>query len=153
MSDLSIDTTNLSIRNLNKMIESYYSSEGVFKLNLRILSFGYKYGIPRESDIVLDMRFIRNPFYEEELKNLDGRNNKVIQYIEDQESYKVFFKSFTSLFVDTLPMFFEEGKKYLTIAFGCTGGIHRSVMVAEKFYKEMNRKKMDVFLDHRDLKK
>ncbi len=153
ISDLSIDTTNLSIRNLNKMIESYYSSEGVFKLNLRILSFGYKYGIPRESDIVLDMRFIRNPFYEEELKNLDGRNNKVIQYIEDQESYKVFFKSFTSLFVDTLPMFFEEGKKYLTIAFGCTGGIHRSVMVAEKFYKEMNRKKMDVFLDHRDLKK
>ena len=87
------------------------------------------------------------------LKKLTGKDQKIIDYIESQESFKQFFYNFINLQRKTLPMFFNEGKKFLTIAFGCTGGIHRSVMIADKFYKEINAKDLEIFVDHRDLRK
>ena len=148
-----IDTSHLSIPNLGKIISSYFSVDLENKLNLRILSFGYKYGIPREADIVIDMRFIKNPFYLKDLKKLNGRDEGVVKYIMSQRKFSEFYKNFLNLYKIMIPMFLDEGKKYLTIAFGCTGGIHRSVMMAEKFSEEIFSKEIDVFLEHRDLKK
>ena len=117
------------------------------------MSFGYKFGLPREADIVMDVRFIKNPYYIEKLKNLTGKDTPVINYLEKQEIYNSFLKKITSITLELFPVFKSEGKKYLTIAFGCTGGIHRSVAIAEKFYNNISNAKFNVFIDHRDLKK
>ena len=153
IADNIIDTTNLNLPNLRRILETNYSTSQQLKLNLRILSFGYKYGIPREADIVVDMRFIKNPFYIKELKKLTGKDRKVIKYISGQINFKNFYKLFLETHKIIIPAFLTEGKKFLTIAFGCTGGIHRSVMMAEKFSKDIFSKKIEVSLEHRDLKK
>ena len=153
ISDNIIDTTNLNLPNLRRILEKEYSTNQNIKLNLRILSFGYKYGIPREADIVVDMRFIKNPYYIKELKKLTGKDRKVINYILRQSQFKKFYKLFLQTNKITIPSFLMEGKKFLTIAFGCTGGIHRSVMMAEKFSKDIFSKKIEVSLEHRDIKK
>ena len=153
IADNIIDTTNLNLPNLRRILETNYSTSQHLKLNLRILSFGYKYGIPREADIVVDMRFIKNPFYIKELKKLTGMDRKVISYISGQINFKNFYKLFLETHKIIIPAFLTEGKKFLTIAFGCTGGIHRSVMMAEKFSKDIFSKKIEISLEHRDLKK
>lgn len=153
IADNIIDTTNLNLPNLRRILETNYSTSQHLKLNLRILSFGYKYGIPREADIVVDMRFIKNPFYIKELKKLTGKDRKVIKYISGQINFKNFYKLFLETHKIIIPAFLTEGKKFLTIAFGCTGGIHRSVMMAEKFSKDIFSKKIEISLEHRDLKK
>ena len=153
IADNIIDTTNLNLPNLRRILETNYSTSQHLKLNLRILSFGYKYGIPREADIVVDMRFIKNPFYIKELKKLTGKDRKVINYISGQINFKNFYKLFLETHKIIIPAFLTEGKKFLTIAFGCTGGIHRSVMMAEKFSKDIFSKKIEISLEHRDLKK
>ena len=84
---------------------------------------------------------------------MTGKDSEVIDYIYGQKSFRVFYENFFKLQKLTLPMFFAEGKKYVTIAFGCTGGIHRSVMMADKFYNEISSKDIETFIDHRDLKK
>ncbi len=152
-SDYMFDTTSITVPNLVKILTSNFSLNHNLRLSLRVISFGYKYGLPREADIIIDMRFIKNPFYIKKLKTLTGKDQKIIDYIESQESFKQFFHNFINLQRKTLPMFLNEGKKFLTIAFGCTGGIHRSVMIADKFYKEINAKELEIFVDHRDLKK
>ena len=153
VADHKFDTSALTIPNLGKILNSYFSTNENLKLNLRILSVGYKYGVQREADIMIDMRYIKNPFYIKNLKNLTGKDEKVIQYIESQKPFIEFFKEFSSLQKKTLPMFFNEGKKFLTIAFGCTGGIHRSVMTADKFYENIISRDFKAFVEHRDLKK
>ncbi len=153
ISDNVIDTTNLNLPILRRILETEYSTKQNIKLNLRILSFGYKYGIPREADMVIDMRFIKNPFYIEELKKLNGKDRKVINYILRQNQFKSFYRLFLQTNKITIPSFLKEGKKFLTIAFGCTGGIHRSVMMAEKFSKDIFSKTIEISLEHRDLKR
>ncbi len=151
--DYYIDTTNLNAINLSQILTGNFSENKNSKLCLRILSFGYKYGIPREADMIMDMRFLKNPFYSSGLKKLTGKDQKVIKFIESQNSFNIFFENFSKLFKKITPMFLNEGKNHVTIAFGCTGGIHRSVMVAEKFSKEMDTKLIEIQLDHRDLNK
>ncbi|MDC3091707.1 RNase adapter RapZ [Rickettsiales bacterium] len=145
VADHKFDTSALTVPNLGKLLN--------LKLNLRILSFGYKYGVPRESDIIIDMRFIKNPYYVKNLKKLTGKDMKVIKYIEKQKPFIDFFEEFLNLQKKILPMFFSEGKKFLTIAFGCTGGIHRSVMTANRFYESIVSEDLKAFVEHRDLKK
>ena len=101
----------------------------------------------------MDVRFLENPFYIEKLKKLTGKNKKVIDFLEKQEVFLSFFKLYLNLLNRIIPSYLLEGKKYLTVAFGCTGGVHRSVFVAEKFFKKINKKNVNLFLDHRDLKK
>lgn len=153
VADHKFDTSALTVPNLGKLLNSYFSTNKNLKLNLRILSFGYKYGVPRESDIIIDMRFIKNPYYVKNLKKLTGKDIKVIKYIEKQKSFIDFFEEFLNLQKKILPMFFSEGKKFLTIAFGCTGGIHRSVMTADRFYESIVSQDLKAFVEHRDLKK
>ena len=153
ISDYCIDTSNLTIPNLNNTLSGYFSSSNEQLLTLRILSFGYKYGIPRESDIILDMRFVKNPYYVQKLKKLTGKDEQVIDYLERQKPFMTFFKDYVKIFNNISSQFLKEGKKFLTIAFGCTGGIHRSVVMADKFYNEITKNNLNVFIDHRDLKK
>lgn len=151
--DITLDTTNLEVPTLQKTMHSLFALTKSAKINLRLMSFGFKFGIPREADIVMDVRFLENPFYIEKLKKLTGKNKKVIDFLEKQEVFLSFFKLYLNLLNRIIPSYLLEGKKYLTVAFGCTGGIHRSVFVAEKFFKKINKKNVNLFLDHRDLKK
>ena len=124
------------------------------KINVRIISFGYKFGLPREADIVFDMRFLRNPFYEKQLKSLDGKNLRVVNFIKKQEYFDFFFDRLLLLFNNILEGYKKEGKEHITIAFGCTGGVHRSVVSSDYFFTLINdNKKLRIFIEHRDIEK
>ena len=154
ISEFNIDTSNLSIQLLKKQVIGFFGKELHENTNIRIISFGFKYGLPKEADYVFDMRFIKNPFYVKNLKNLTGKNKKVISYIKQQDSFNLFLKRIEELFKSVVSGFREENKNYLTIAFGCTGGVHRSVVSSDYFYSRIKKyKKLKVFLDHRDLRK
>ena len=154
VSDFHIDTSELTPLLLRKQISGYFNVNSRTKINVRILSFGYKYGIPREADYVFDMRFIENPFYVKSLKKLSGKNEKVKNYVKNQKLFTEFFKLIDDLFDKIISGFKSEGKEYINIAFGCTGGVHRSVVASEHFFKILKKKTpIDVLIDHRDLGK
>lgn len=153
VADEIIDTSVLTIGELKKAISvvAGIQQSGKHYLNISVLSFGYKYGVPNDADIVYDVRFITNPNYVYELKFKTGRNKAVKQYIEEQKEFKTFFNLFSKLIETTLTGYIKEGKSYLTIAIGCTGGRHRSVFTSEKLAFFLKGKKYRVKLNHRDL--
>jgi UPF0042 nucleotide-binding protein len=153
VADEIIDTSNLTIGELKKVISVLVDIQQLEKryLNISIVSFGYKYGIPNDADIVYDVRFIANPNYVHELKYKTGCDKSVQRYIEKHKEFKVFFKEFSRLIKNTLPYYINEGKSYLTIAIGCTGGCHRSVFTAEKLAAFLKSRKYKVKLSHRDI--
>ncbi len=139
---------------LRKQLILLFGGNKKKKTTVRIMSFGYKYGLPREADFVFDMRFIKNPFYVKELKKLNGKNSKVKKFVKNQEYFNYFFDTIDTFFENVIDGFKEEGKDFLTVAFGCTGGLHRSVVSSEYYYSLLkNKKNLDVFIDHRDLRK
>ncbi|MDR1087053.1 MAG: RNase adapter RapZ [Endomicrobium sp.] len=153
VADEVVDTSNLTIGELKKVISvlaDIKQSEKQY-LNISVVSFGYKYGIPNDADIIYDVRFITNPNYVHELKYKTGRDKSVQKYIEKQKEFKVFFNEFSKLIEITLPGYINEGKSYLTIAVGCTGGRHRSVFTSEKLAVFLKKKKYKVKLIHRDI--
>ena len=148
-----LDTTDLTINLLRKKIKALFQKNIKIKPTVRIISFGYKNGLPREADFVFDMRFLKNPFYIKKLKKLDGRNPEVIKFVKNQGLFLFFFDSMETLINEILNGFNDEGKDYITIAFGCTGGVHRSVVSSEYFHSFLQKnKEIEVFIDHRDLK-
>jgi UPF0042 nucleotide-binding protein len=153
ISDEVIDTSNLTLGELKKNISVILRIKHFNKkyLNISIISFGYKYGLPSDSDIVYDVRFITNPNYIHELKNKNGIHKSVKKYIEKQDTFNDFFTIFSKLIETTISGYINEGKSYLTIAIGCTGGKHRSVCVAEKLAVFLKHKKYKIKLDHRDI--
>jgi UPF0042 nucleotide-binding protein len=153
VADEVIDTSDLTIGELKKVISvlAGIRQSGRQHLNISILSFGYKYGLPNDADIVYDVRFITNPNYVHGLKFKTGKDEAVRKYIEKQKEFKVFFNIFSKLIETTLPGYIKEGKSYLTIAVGCTGGQHRSVFTAEKLVRLLKSKKYKVKLNHRDI--
>ncbi len=152
--DFYLNTSDLSINLLRKQLILLFGGNKKKKTTVRIMSFGYKYGLPREADFVFDMRFIKNPFYVKELKKLNGKNSKVKKFVKNQEYFNYFFDTIDTFFENVLDGFKEEGKDFLTVAFGCTGGLHRSVVSSEYYYSLLkNKKNLDVFIDHRDLRK
>jgi len=154
ISDYYINTSSLSLALLKQKIERYFNINTKLNVRIRIISFGFKYGLPREADFVFDMRFIKNPFYDKNLKYLNGKNKKVINFVKKQKLFKLFSKNLEISILKLLLGFSNEGKAFVTIAFGCTGGIHRSVVSSEDFYKFLNtQKQFDVSIEHRDLKK
>ena len=154
ISDYYINTSSLSLALLKQKIERYFNINTKLNVRIRIISFGFKYGLPREADFVFDMRFIKNPFYDKNLKYLNGKNKKVINFVKKQKLFKLFSKNLEISISKLLLGFSNEGKAFVTIAFGCTGGIHRSVVSSEYFYKFLNtQKEFDVSIEHRDLKK
>jgi len=153
ISNYYINTTDLSINLLRKKIKVIFNKDINIKTTVRIISFGYKNGLPKEADFVFDMRFLRNPFYEKKLKSMNGKDKKIIEFVKNQEHFHLFFDRITNLFDRMLGGFKDEGKDYITVAFGCTGGVHRSVVSSEMFFSFLKLKKgIEVFIDHRDLK-
>jgi UPF0042 nucleotide-binding protein len=153
LADEVIDTSNLTIGELKKLISMFTGTRhsGKRYLNISVISFGYKYGLPNDADIVYDVRFITNPNYVHNLKFQTGRDKAVKEYIEKQKEFVSFFNLFSKLINITLMGYINEGKSYLTIAIGCTGGRHRSVFTAEKLVKFLKSKKYKVKLNHRDI--
>ncbi|MDR3092377.1 MAG: RNase adapter RapZ [Endomicrobium sp.] len=153
VADEVIDTSDITIGELKKVISALAGIQrsGKQHLNISVLSFGYKYGLPTDANIIYDVRFIANPNYVHGLKLKTGRDEVVRRYIETQKEFKVFFNIFSKLIEKTLPGYIKEGKSYLTIAIGCTGGRHRSVFAAEKLAGFLKSRKYKVKINHRDI--
>ncbi len=128
-----IDTTDLTVHDLRRQIVATFGREraGQLGLHLRFVSFGFKYGLPVDADLVLDVRFLQNPYFVDALRDLTGRDPAVRAYVMDSEEGKEFFERAVQLLEYCLPRFEREGKSYLTVAIGCTGGRHRSVALVE----------------------
>jgi UPF0042 nucleotide-binding protein len=147
-----IDTSNLNVHELKRMISRLYTvypEEDTLHVN--VLSFGFKYGVPAEADIVMDVRFLPNPFFIKELRDLNGTQDPVIRFVMQQGQTQIFLDKFTELINYLLPRYREEGKNYLTIAVGCTGGKHRSVVVSEQLRVQLAGLGYPVTAGHRDV--
>jgi UPF0042 nucleotide-binding protein len=150
--DLIIDTSGLSPHELRERIrEAFADSPPEAGLKVSLASFGFKYGTPRDADLVLDVRFLPNPHWVDELRPLPGTDERVCAYVEGQPQYGEFVKRLRELLDVVVPGYVSEGKAYLTIAVGCTGGRHRSVVVAEELARYFNERDMPVTVEHRDL--
>ena len=150
-----IDTSNLLTRELNQEIRKIFVEGKEYKnLYVTVLSFGFKYGIPSDADLVFDVRFLPNPYYIEELKEKTGQDKAVQQYVMDNDKAPVFLEKVTDLLEFLLPNYILEGKNQLVIAVGCTGGKHRSVTLANAIYEKMKEKEDYGFrIEHRDITK
>jgi UPF0042 nucleotide-binding protein len=151
MADLVIDTSELRIGDLKRVLTSHFAADRTASLAIAVISFSYRQGLPREADLVLDAPFLRNPHYEAGLRDLTGRDAEVVRFIEADSGFAPFFAGLTGLLLPLLPRFEQEGKSYLTLAVGCTGGKHRSVMVAERLAAWLRAQGQSVELRHRDL--
>ena len=151
LSDFIIDTTDMKVQDLQAEIGRLFSEGGNSSFAINIRSFGYKRGIPTEADLVFDMRFIPNPYYVPSLRKLTGNNKKVSNYVFKQAVAEKFVVEILSLLEDLIPSYIKEGKHHLNIAFGCTGGQHRSVAMADRMARELRERDYRITLEHRDL--
>ena len=150
--DAIIDTSDLTVHQLKeRVIQHALKAVQAKGLRIFILSFGFKFGIPLEADLIMDVRFLPNPYFVPELKERDGRDEEVRRFIERGPQLQVFFERYLSLLEYLIPLYEKEGKSYLTIAIGCTGGRHRSVTIAEKLFRQLNGSKREIRLRHRDM--
>jgi UPF0042 nucleotide-binding protein len=150
--DVTIDTSQLAPQELKALMVGHFGPRAESAgLRIAVMSFSYRRGLPREADLVLDTRFLRNPHYVERLRPFTGRDEGVARYVKSDKDFKGFFRGITSLLEPLLPRFESEGKSYLTVAVGCTGGRHRSVLVAEELAAWLRRRGRVVTLTHRDL--
>jgi UPF0042 nucleotide-binding protein len=147
-----IDTSRFTIHDLRQEIVDLYSQDGEpAAMQLNLLSFGYKHGLPREADLVMDVRFLNNPYFVDELRDLDGRNPQVVDFIFRDGTAGDFLARFKALLGFLVPLYQREGKTQLTVALGCTGGQHRSVAVAEWLSRELKTPGIRITLRHRDI--
>ena len=149
-----IDTSNLTPRNLKEEIINIVGDPGTFKgLIITVISFGFKYGIPIDCDLVFDVRFIPNPFYLDSMKRLTGRSETVREYVMKCAETGEFLNKLTNLLEFLIPNYIKEGKSQLVIGIGCTGGRHRSVAIADALYKTLSDKQHRAVIEHRDINK
>jgi UPF0042 nucleotide-binding protein len=151
--DVIIDTTGRKPNSLLQFLKEYFALENTLGLTVFVKSFAFRGGLPREADLVFDVRFLRNPYYEQKLRALTGLDTEVGDYILRDEGFTDFLKSLKSFLEPLFPRYVAEGKSYLTIAIGCTGGQHRSVFVATQLAEWLKSIKQKVLLDHRELGK
>ncbi len=152
--DYVFDTSKLTVHELRKTFMGLSVEESSSDLVVTVLSFGYKYGVPLESDVMFDLRFLRNPHFEPSLRELTGQNSEVQKYLESLEPTRTFLTKTTDLLNFLVPQYKAEGKKYLTIGIGCTGGRHRSVYIAEQLAARIGLGDgASLRVHHRDLEK
>ena len=151
--DVTIDTTDLSIHDLRRLLAGHFRRDGGTRLQVFVTSFSFRRGLPREADLVFDVRFLVNPHYEPALRPLSGRDAAVAEMVARDADFAAFFAHLTGLLGPLLPRYNLEGKSYLTIAVGCTGGRHRSVFVAERLADWLRDRGLKVGLEHRDLER
>jgi RNase adapter protein RapZ len=148
-----IDTSTYNVHQLKSNILDliHDGTENVALMKINVLSFGYKYGIPADADLVIDMRFLANPYFVPTLKTLDGESEAVKQFVLSNPEAKIFLEKYINLLDYLIPLYKRETKAYLTIAVGCTGGRHRSVAIARSIFEHLNQKGNHPGLIHRDL--
>ncbi|MEZ0260549.1 MAG: RNase adapter RapZ [Alphaproteobacteria bacterium] len=148
-----IDTSDLKAFELRRIMASYFQLEQEKGLFVFVTSFGFKNGIPREADLVFDVRFLHNPHWDAHLRPLSGLDPAVAKKVRSDKAYKGFYTGVTKLLAPLLPRYINEGKNYLTVAVGCTGGRHRSVCVAEELHRWVSKRGFSTAVRHRDLEK
>ncbi|MDA7965982.1 RNase adapter RapZ [Ruegeria sp.] len=153
VADTLIDTTSLNIHQLRAEVEHWFAPKDGRHLAVSIESFSYKRGLPRGLDMVFDCRFLANPYWRPELRAEDGRNPDVATYIQSDANYAAFFDRVVELLIQLLPAFRAEGKAHLSVAFGCTGGQHRSVAMAEAVAKALAEAGQQVSIRHREMER
>lgn len=153
LAEHSVDTTQLNVHELKSIFEKQFRAISHRTMALTFLSFGFKYGVPHESDIVLDVRFLPNPHFVAELKPYPGYDDRVARYVFGRSESKAYMDRVKDFLAFQLPLFEREGKSYLTVAIGCTGGRHRSVAVANSLRDFFHRSRPDVNVQHRDIEK
>ena len=154
--DLVLDTSELPLAELRRMVAQQFGLVGsgpMDALTVTVMSFAFPAGLPREADMVFDARFLRNPHYDPVLRPMTGQDPRVAAYVEADPDFGRFFQSITALLQLVLPRFVQEGKKYATIAIGCTGGRHRSVRIAERLGGELGNGAWRTAIVHRELAK
>ncbi|KRL48364.1 hypothetical protein FD37_GL001495 [Levilactobacillus spicheri DSM 15429] len=149
---LVIDTTNISPRKLREEIFHNYETETTQAFHIELMSFGFKYGLPIDADIVMDVRFLPNPYYLPELRDQTGLDQPVYDYVMKQPQTEDFYQQFLKLLESIVPGYKKEGKANLTIAIGCTGGQHRSVALAQRLGQALGNQ-YPVHVTHRDIEK
>lgn len=154
LADLIIDTSEHTVHTLRHLIVQKFSGsdEGV-PLKVEIISFGHKYGNPRGVDLLFDVRHLPNPYFQQDLKHLTGEDPNIVKYLRSKPEVNETIQKFVDLLLYLLPRYQREGKSYLTIGIGCTGGRHRSVMVASSLRAALKKEKFDVAVTHRDIQK
>jgi UPF0042 nucleotide-binding protein len=151
LSNYTIDTSELNVHQLSEIIKNKFKEEGSQNILLNIISFGFKHGIPSDADMIFDVRFLPNPHFVERLKNLNGTDKEVLDYIMEKEQSIEFIEKMTEFLDYLIPNYEKEGKAYLTIAIGCTGGKHRSVAITDKVAEHF--KDLSPLTRHRDISK
>ncbi len=149
--DLAIDTTDFAPADLRRVLEGHFAPAAHAGMTIAIVSFAYRNGVPREADLVFDVRFLRNPHYDRLLGPRPGNDPQVASFVAADPGYAAFCTALDALLLPLLPRYRDEGKAYLTIAIGCTGGRHRSVVVAERLKGVLQRAGYPASLHHRDL--
>ena len=152
--DVIIDTSKYAIKDLREEMARKFGDKEMpeKQMAITILSFGFKYGIPVDSDLVFDVRFIPNPFYIPELKPFSGNDEPVKNYVMEQTETQTFLEKANDMFEFLIPNYQKEGKRQLIISIGCTGGRHRSVAIANSIYETLHSNNHDVYVEHRDIK-
>ena len=151
LSDLKIDTTSLNGNKLAQVIKTHVGEKRDTKISLIFRSFGFKYGIPADADMVFDIRCLPNPYWIEELREMTGLEKAVVDYLEKNKSAKVMYEDINSYLMKWVPKFEEDNRAYLTVAIGCTGGRHRSVYFAQRLGKQFDNLYSNVLIRHREL--
>jgi UPF0042 nucleotide-binding protein len=152
IADKIVDTSDLTVHQLKEIVlEHADRGRREDRMRVAIVSFGFKHGIPLEADLVMDVRFIPNPYFIPDLKNLDGKDDRVRRFVNRWPETRLFLDRYVALLEDLIPLYRKEGKSYLTIAVGCTGGRHRSVTIAEQIHDRLEQIIGNVTLSHRDI--
>jgi len=153
LADDVIDTSTTNISELKKLITTRLLGRRSLRMEVLVMSFGYKYGLPLDSDLVFDTRFLPNPFYVDQMREKTGRSQKVKDYVLQAPETKKFLSELTRFIDFLMPHFLEEGKSYLSVSIGCTGGRHRAVVIAERLRDHLKKKDYSVRVYHRDVHK
>ncbi len=153
LADKIIDTSELTVHQLRMLLEDYFQQLATRSMHITFMSFGFKYGVPHDIDMLFDVRFLPNPYFVSELKDLEGTDRRVADYVLRSAETRVYVQKLQDFISFQIPLFEREGKTYLTIAIGCTGGRHRSVVIADYLQQLFPRETYDVYINHRDLKK
>ena len=151
--DQIINTTGLTVHELKKIIRALINQQDLTRMQVHVMSFGFKYGVPNNADLMMDVRFLANPYFHPEMKDMDGESTKVRDFVMSDPNSQHFLDKYQGLLDDLLPLYEKEGKAYLTIAIGCTGGHHRSVAIARAVFEHIRRHGAEVEISHRDIKR
>lgn len=152
--DRVVDTTGMTVHELRgELTRLFLESSREVELAVFVTSFGYKFGVPNDADLVLDVRFLPNPYFVDDLRTKDGRDEAVARFVLERDETRQFLERLRDLFGFLLPLYRREGKSYLTVAFGCTGGRHRSVVLAEEVARRLSADGYWVQVRHRDIER